>query len=136
MTLLLTGPNAPNIKTFVVAVPAGHVLPDGKVVAKPFSVTVQAGARWHPDWDAPRYSVMAYRFLPGGDAIGFTGESAKAFPLPAWVAGMAHMHGIALVRPYGKPGLRLPLDVGAPELYAPFKRERIADFLLPPRSLN
>lgn len=86
-------PPKPNTMTFRLDVPVGHVLPLGEVVKEPFAVTVVAGARWHPEWDAPRIGVTAFRNLTQGDALCWSGESAKALPLPADVATMAMLHG-------------------------------------------
>ena len=131
-TKLLAGPNAPNVKTFKVHVPAGHALPGGVTVKDAFDVTVVAGARWHPDWDAPRYSVMAYRMLPEGDAVGFSGERAMVFPLPEWARQIAGAHGETAL-----PGAEI-MEVRESDgefvgmgVFTPFRRERLADFILP-----
>lgn len=76
-----------------IRVPVGHRFPLGNLATQPFAVTVEYGARWHPEWDAPRICVVAFRFMPHGDAIGFTGERALAFPLPKGVVTLALAHG-------------------------------------------
>lgn len=86
-------PAKPNVLTFKLTVPAGHVLPLGETVEEAFDVTVVAGARWFPEWTEPRIGVTAFYMLPQGDAICFAGEEAKALPLPEAVASMAEHHG-------------------------------------------
>lgn len=74
-------------------VPVGHVLPLGDTVTEAFTVTVEAGARWHPDWDGPRIAVTATMFMAGGDAFVWSGDRAMAFPLPEPIMGLAALHG-------------------------------------------
>ena len=87
-------PKAPKyVKRGIVHVPAGHVMPKGEVIQRGFDVTVVAGARWHPEWTEPRIVVQAYQFLSMGDALCWSGASAKAFPLNASLAALADEHG-------------------------------------------
>lgn len=81
------------VSTATVTVPIGYQLPEGKPVERAFELTVQFGARWHQDWDAPRVSVIAFRMLKGGDAIGFSGTNALIFPVPDEVKALAFRHG-------------------------------------------
>jgi hypothetical protein len=80
----------------LVKVPLGHTLPMGNRIVHPFDVTVEAGARWHPDWTEPRITVNAFRFMAHGDAIGFAGDRVNAFPLPEDVATLVPHHGMPI----------------------------------------
>lgn len=118
-------PAAPSFLRTLVHVPVGHILPGGEAVKTAFDVTVEYGARWHPDWPEPRVSVMAFRFLHHGDAIGFSGDRATAFPLDEFTRLLAPMHG----RPIGT-GERIYLE--GQGLSIPTEREPIAAFVARP----
>lgn len=104
-------PKLPTFHSLRVEVPAGHVLPSGNVVKDPFAITVQYGARWHPDWAEPRVVVSAHRFLHLGDAIGWLGERALTFPLPEDAKRLAIYHGMpasAKAHLFPRMGLAIP----------------------------
>lgn len=130
---LLAGPkrNLVSFKAERVRVPVGHRFPLGNVATQPFEVTIEYGARWHPDWEAPRICVMAFRFLPHGDAMGFSGGRATAFPLPKGVATLAQWHGITIGK--DTPFVLALLDELG--LALPQKRETIAAFMARPAQL-
>lgn len=86
----------PYLKSLVVAVPLGHVLPLGEKVTQPFNLIVEAGVRWHPEWEEARTTVNLYRILPQGDALGWSGDAALASfktLLDADVVALAEYHG-------------------------------------------
>ena len=113
----------PNRLSVSVLVPAGHALPLGETVKDHFSLTVEAGVRWHPDWEAPRIAVTAARFLPMGDALCWSGPAALAWPLPEPIKALALLHG----QPLTDEGLALVADMG---LSVPGQREKIGAFIL------
>jgi hypothetical protein len=89
----------PYIKSFVAKVPEGHKLALGDVVGDPFHIIVEAGVRWHPEWEEPRVTVNVWRILPKGDALGWSGKEALASfrtLLPADVVALAEFHGVKL----------------------------------------
>lgn len=91
-------PAAPvHVKTWEIKVPVGYVFADSEVaITQPFTITVEAGVRWHPEWKEPRVTVNVWRFFPMGDAVGWAGPSAvRAFEslLPAEVVALATYHG-------------------------------------------
>ncbi len=121
-------PPKSNVMRFLLDVPEGHVLPLGEAVKEAFVVTVVAGARWHPEWDAPRIGVNVFRILTQGDALCWSGESAKALPLPLTVKMMANHHGDLidgeLAMQLGRLGLTVP---DKPEPLSAFRAVRATD---------
>jgi hypothetical protein len=95
----------PYLKSFVAKVPSGHVLPLGDMVQDPFHIVVEAGVRWHPEWEGPRITVNAWRILPKGDALGWSGDTALASfktLLDADTAALAEYHGQTVTEASGK----------------------------------
>jgi hypothetical protein len=86
----------PFIWTGIVPVPVGYVMPLGQPITVPFQLVIEAGVRWHPEWEEPRITVNLWRILPLGDAIGWAGDKAlEAFKtlLSADVVALAAFHG-------------------------------------------
>jgi hypothetical protein len=88
----------PHIRVWETRVPAGFRLPEGEEVKDGFPITIEAGIRWHPEWDEPRVTVNVFRYYPLGDCLVWAGEEALAFapflsPETAW---LATWHGKAL----------------------------------------
>lgn len=78
-------------------VPAGHVMPEGTPITDPFDLTVEAGIRWHPEWEGPRVTVNAYRFMPHGDAMCWSGAKlAECFGslMPTDLTELCASHGV------------------------------------------
>lgn len=122
-------PPKPNVMRFLLEVPVGHPLPLGEVVTEEFTITVVAGARWHPEWDAPRIGVNVFRILSHyGDALCWSGESALALPLPEPVEYLANRHGdlidTALAEQLALIGLTVPTK---PEPYTAFHATRATE---------
>lgn len=89
----------PATRRWDLTVPAGHVMPLGEPITQPFKITVEAGVRWHPEWEEPRITVNVWRFFPMGDAVGWAGPKALAFQTlfpEAEVINLAHYHGKTL----------------------------------------
>ena len=113
-----------------VNVPIGHMLPEGNEVQIPFTVAVEAGMRWHPDWPAPMVTVNAWLPLPQGDVLGWSGTSASDLLttlLPPEVIALASYHGreVATLDDKGKAALK------ALGLAEPKAKEPLAAFILP-----
>ena len=136
--LLLPAPRKPRptVKRIQVHVPEGFVLPEGNKVTQPFNLTVEAGVRWHPDWDEPRFTVNAFRFLPMGDALCWSGDSLLAAfggLLPTEFVTIGATHGMATSIDDGSMSKLLDgmgLDV-------PTERQPWASFrAMPPHMIN
>lgn len=111
-------------KTFVagsVRVPAGHVMLNGQAIREPFIVVVSAGARWRPEWDQPRITVVAHRILSNGDAIGYHGQTVRNFPVPTELDALIDRHDqpvtLADTEELAKLGLTVPME---PEAHVAF----------------
>lgn len=87
----------PYVKSFVLAVPSGHVVPEG-TIEQPFNLIGEAGVRWHPEWEEPRITVNLWRMLPQGDALGWAGAKALDFKtlLDPDVVALVPYHGQAV----------------------------------------
>lgn len=118
-TVVVAKPEGPKpyIVQHKVKVPVGYVLPLGEVVKEQFWLTIEAGVRWHPEWEQPRVTVNAWRVFRMGDALGWSGDSVLSFKslLPAEVIGLVEFHGqkISDLGDYGreaveKAGLEVP----------------------------
>lgn len=132
--LLLLPPPAPkrrrpNVTRNTVRVPVGHPLPLGSEVKVPFNLNVEVGIRWHPDWPEPRICVIARRFFPHGDCIGWTGDSANVWPVSDEVQALAMYHGKTLAE--SDEALPLLDKIGLDE---PLEQEALAAFILPEQS--
>ena len=130
-TLLLTdGRPRKTLDRRDITVPEGFILPEGEAVKQPFTLTVESGLRWHPDWPTPQVTVNACLALPLGDALVFSGTSLTALCgalLPQEVIDLATYHGwpIGVVGPKGKAAL------DALRLSEPKAKEPLAAFILP-----
>lgn len=136
--LLLPAPRKPRptIKRVEVRVPVGFKLRLGGEVTQAFNLSVEAGFRWHPDWDEPRATVNAYQFLPMGDALCWSGTDVQDFAdlLPKEFEALAIYHGLSNSKDSAAALAaleRLGLDI-------PAERQPIATFIaVPPlRRLN
>lgn len=130
--LLLPAPRKarPTVKRIEVQVPVGFKLRMGGEVTQAFNLSVIAGVRWHPDWDEPRVTVNAYRFLPMGDALCWAGSDVADFSdlLPEELGDLFWLHGkpIKLMGDYGREALeKLGLDF-------PAERQPLATFIAQP----
>jgi hypothetical protein len=95
----------PYIKQFTAKVPNGHKLPLGDAVHVPFHIIVEAGVRWHPEWEQPRITVNVWRVLSLGDALGWSGKEALASfrtLLDADTVALAEYHGQTVTEASGK----------------------------------
>lgn len=116
-----------NMTTTLVRVPPGHVLPEGETVVDGFTVRVEAGVRWHPDWSEPKITVNAFRFFSHGDCLVWAGESVLGLPVPEYVETLAPYHGQTFTTvPEDVVRLLASLKIRAPE-----KREPLSAFVLP-----
>lgn len=115
-------PAAPvHTRRWQIKVPVGYVFPESEIpITQPFDITVEAGIRWHPEWQRPRVTVNVWRFFPAGDAVGWAGGAAvRSFGplLPAEVKELAEFHGQFLsdLGDYGREALE-KLKVEAPKV--------------------
>lgn len=78
-----------------IKVPVGYVLPLGEAIKEQFWLVMEAGVRWHPEWEEPRITVNLWRMFPLGDALGWTGSKVLEFKrlLPADVVALTEFHG-------------------------------------------
>jgi len=76
-------------------VPAGFHLPLGETVKDQFWLTLEAGVRWHPEWEAPRITVNGWHVFQMGDAIGWSGTKVLMFQrlLDPDVVALTQFHG-------------------------------------------
>jgi hypothetical protein len=86
------------LRVWETVVPAGFVLPEGKTVKDAFPITIEAGIRWHPEWEEPRVTVNVIRYLPMGDSLMWSGDKALTYQslLDADVVALATYHGEAV----------------------------------------
>lgn len=124
----------PFVQRFKVTVPAGHVMPLGEVIKQPFSITIEAGVRWHPEWEGPQVTVNAYRFFHHGDALCWAGPKVLAFKplLPEAVVALATYHGEALViEGTGERNERVRILLERMGVEPPAEKQKLSDFVLP-----
>lgn len=141
-TLLLTDQRPrQTIVRLPIRVPRGHELPEGHVVQDPFNVIVEAGVRWHPEWDEPRVTVNAWRFFAHGDALVAAGVDVTALYgalLPQEVKNLAVVHGRMFVAVGGDEIDKAVRDeVAKMKLAPPRERQAISTFIaVPERRMN
>lgn len=112
-------------------VPAGHVMPGGEPIRDPFDLTVEAGIRWHPEWEGPRVTVNAYRFMHQGDAMGWSGAKlAECFGslMPTDLTAICYEHG-ALVDRLPLPSLASLASLG---VVSPPHQQPLSTFIARP----
>ena len=118
------------IKRVEIRVPAGYELPFGTKVERAFTLIVEAGVRWHPDWDEPRVTVNGWRFFPLGDALCLAGEElVNEFGdlLPEEIKTLAAFHGkqMSHLGDYGREA------VETVRLVPPTEKQALASFIMP-----
>jgi hypothetical protein len=130
-TLLLTDQRPrQTLRRFDVRVPSGYVMPDGSAITQGFTLIVEAGVRWHPEWSEPRVTVNGWRVMALGDALGVAGDDLEVVfgtLLPTEVRALSLYHGKTLTEAGEIAGAALSrLAVASPSA-----KQALATFILP-----
>ena len=120
----------PYIRVWETRVPVGFQLPEGETVKEGFPITIEAGVRWHPEWDQPQVTVNVFRHYPLGDCLVWAGKEALAFapllsPETAW---LAEWHGKALDSGDGEEQAMLRIMLNTLGVAAPTAKQPLSAF--------